>query len=83
LGNLHADEKNCGYPADGQHECVCEQPKADAQHDPQGLKSPLDWTQVPVAAVVPLLAPSMPISSLPDPDPDRGAPVALQFPLLI
>ena len=48
------DEATCGFPGGGggggapHDECVCEQPKVDAQHDPQGLKSPLEWAHARV-----------------------------------
>jgi hypothetical protein len=79
LGDSRGEEHSTG----GEHECICEQPKVDGQHDPQGVKSPLDWANLSLAAVVPVTASTTPIPSLPDPDPDRGAPVALQLPLLI
>ena len=81
LGEPHADESTCGFPADG-HDCLCERPKVDAQHD-RPLKFPLDWVHVPVAAAVPLVLTATYTPSPPDPDPHRGASIALQLPLLI
>ena len=83
FASSHAEEQRCGSPTDSEHECICEQPKVDGQHNPQAIKCPLDWANLSLAAVVPVAASTTPIPSLPDPDPDRGAPVALQFPLLI
>jgi len=81
LGDAYADEQSCDYPVDGQHDCFCERPKADAQHDPVVLKSPLDWAHAAVPATVPLVAVVSDKLSLPDPH--RSAPLALQLPLLI
>jgi hypothetical protein len=80
-GDSHAGEASCGVP-DGQHECVCEQPKVEAQHDPEPLKSPVVWTHVPVATAA-FLHIERVATPLPDPDPHLCAFVARQLPLLI
>ena len=83
LGDANVEKRPCGSSTDGEHNCACEQPKVDGQHDQQGLKSLVDWTNVPIPAIDPIAASTTPIPALPDPDPHRGASVALQFPLLI
>ena len=83
LERAHADEQQCGAPTDGGHDCICERPKVVVQHNPQAVKSPLDWANLSLVLVDPVAGPAMAIPALPDPDPDRGAPVAQQFPLLI
>jgi hypothetical protein len=82
LGDSHSDEPACDDPTDGQHECICEQPKVDGPHAPQDVKSALDWAHTPVAVAIPLLVSSH-APALPDPDPHPWAPLALQLPLLI
>src|SRR5688572_14402461 len=41
LGEVRQDEHAPLSSNGGEHDCICEQPKVDGQHDPQGVKSPV------------------------------------------
>ena len=83
LGDAHSDDATCGTPDGGQHNCVCEQPKVDALHNPQTLKSPLDWADIRLAAAKPIGVAVADAPALAEPDPHLRPPLALQLPLLI
>jgi len=91
-GESHAAEQRCGSSTaggggagatGGEHQCVCAQPKVDAQHNPQTANAAPDWANLSVVvAVCPASASPARIPALPDPDPNRATPATLQFPLL-